>query len=301
MAERIEFFVGDSLDVYENIAFEYGLLKSCPDDALRIFLWSNDRTVVIGKNQNAFSEVNLDALKSIDGRLARRLTGGGAVYHDRNNLNFTFVAKEGVYDVKKQLSVIVRSLERWGIRAVVSGRNDILAEGRKFSGNAFLRENGFGLHHGTVLINTDIEVMTRVLNVDKVKLDSKGVKSVSARVLNLSELNGNIEKRALIEEIRSAAEEIYGVLSSKEWLLNRVRDQSDGYIVRRARFDWGGVELIYKQEAGRVKELFIFSDAMDAEEIVRINKRLEGAFIADFKPDGAMSRDIIRLFEETEK
>lgn len=96
-------FVGDSLDVYENIAFEYGLLKSCPDDALRIFLWSNDRTVVIGKNQNAFSEVNLDALKSIDGRLARRLTGGGAVYHDRNNLNFTFVAKEGVYDVKKQL------------------------------------------------------------------------------------------------------------------------------------------------------------------------------------------------------
>ena len=230
------------------------------------------------------------------------------------------MAKEGVYDVKKQLSVIVRSLERWGIRAVVSGRNDILAEGRKFSGNAFLRENGFGLHHGTVLINTDIEVMTRVLNVDKVKLDSKGVKSVSARVLNLSELNGNIEKRALIEEIRSAAEEIYGVpaqeikaafnaenarmkamLSSKEWLLNRVRDQSDGYIVRRARFDWGGVELIYKQEAGRVKELFIFSDAMDAEEIVRINKRLEGAFIADFKPDGAMSRDIIRLFEETEK
>ena len=87
---------------------------------------------------------------------------------------------------------------------MVSGRNDILAEGRKFSGNAFLRENGFGLHHGTVLINTDIEVMTRVLNVDKVKLDSKGVKSVSARVLNLSELNGNIEKRALIEEIRSA-------------------------------------------------------------------------------------------------
>ena len=92
---------------------------------------SNDRTVVIGKNQNAFSEVNLDALKSIDGRLARRLTGGGAVYHDRNNLNFTFVAKEGVYDIKKQLSVIVRSLEKWGIRAVVSGRNDILAEGRK--------------------------------------------------------------------------------------------------------------------------------------------------------------------------
>ena len=176
MAKRIEFFVGDSLDVYENIAFEYGLLKSCPDDALRIFLWSNDRTVVIGKNQNAFSEVNLDALKSIDGRLARRLTGGGAVYHDRNNLNFTFVAKEGVYDVKKQLSVIVRSLEKWGIRAVVSGRNDILAEGRKFSGNAFLRENGFGLHHGTVLINTDIEVMTRVLNVDKVKLDSWGTR-----------------------------------------------------------------------------------------------------------------------------
>ena len=79
MAKRIEFFVGDSLDVYENIAFEYGLLKSCPDDALRIFLWSNDRTVVIGKNQNAFSEVNLDALKSIDGRLpgaARFITTG---------------------------------------------------------------------------------------------------------------------------------------------------------------------------------------------------------------------------------
>lgn len=116
MAKRIEFFVGDSLDVYENIAFEYGLLKSCPDDALRIFLWSNDRTVVIGKNQNAFSEVNLDALKSIDGRLARRLTGGGAVYHDRNNLNFTFVAKEGVYDVKNSCPLL-SALSKNGVYA----------------------------------------------------------------------------------------------------------------------------------------------------------------------------------------
>ena len=95
MAERIEFFVGDSLDVYENIAFEYGLLKSCPDDALRIFLWSNDRTVVIGKNQNAFSEVNLDALKSIDGRLARRLTGGGAGLSRQEQSQFYFCGKRG--------------------------------------------------------------------------------------------------------------------------------------------------------------------------------------------------------------
>ena len=101
MAKRIEFFVGDSLDVYENIAFEYGLLKSCPDDALRIFLWSNDRTVVIGKNQNAFSEVNLDALKSIDGRLARRTYRGRRGLSRQEQSQFYFCGKRGRLRRKK--------------------------------------------------------------------------------------------------------------------------------------------------------------------------------------------------------
>ena len=168
MVKKLEFFVSESLNVYENIAFEYGLLRTCQSDAVRIFLWSNDKTVVIGKNQNALGEVNLPALEKIGGRLARRLSGGGAVYHDKNNLNFTFVAKDCNYDVQKQLSVIARALGKWGIRVEVSGRNDVLAEGRKFSGNAFLHEKSFSLHHGTILIDTDISVMTSVLNVDTV-------------------------------------------------------------------------------------------------------------------------------------
>lgn len=320
MKKKLEFFVSESLNVYENIAFEYGLLRTCQSDAVRIFLWSNDKTVVIGKNQNALGEVNLPALEKIGGRLARRLSGGGAVYHDKNNLNFTFVAKDCNYDVQKQLSVIARALGKWGIRVEVSGRNDVLAEGRKFSGNAFLHEKGFSLHHGTILIDTDISVMTSVLNVDKDKLASKGVKSVSARVINLSELNSGIQKEALVEEIRAAAEGIYGVkseagqfvldkaargmeemLKSKEWLVNRVRDEKDGYTVKRARFDWGGVELIYKSDGDRLEDLFIFSDAMDVEEISRINKRLGDGGLASLEPDSAISRDIIKLFEETDK
>lgn len=320
MVKNLEFFESESLDVYENLAYEYGLFKTCPEDTVRVFLWSNDKTVVIGKNQNAYGEVNFDALEEVGGRLARRFTGGGAVYHDKNNLNFTFVAKDCDFDIKKQLSVIGRAVSKWGITAQISGRNDILADGRKFSGNAFLHENGFSLHHGTILLNTDISIMTRVLNVDKAKLASKGVRSVAARVVNLTELNKDIQKDALKIEIKSAAESIYAtvaragdfgfgqsqtglrqMLMSKEWLLNRVRDEKDGYTVKRARFDWGGVELIYKRENDKIKDLFVFSDAMDVDEISRINKRLGDFGVEALEPNSAISRDIIKLFEETYK
>ena len=191
----------NSFNPYLNLAVENYLVTQAKIDSCILFLWRNDKTVVIGKNQNPYSECNVDTLACDNGMLARRLTGGGAVYHDEGNVNFSFVMGKEIYNVERQLSVIIKALASFGITAVSNGRNDIITEGKKFSGNAFLNKKNASLHHGTILIRLNKENMAKYLTVSKEKLYAKGVKSTVSRVINLEQLCSSINYDSLCSEL----------------------------------------------------------------------------------------------------
>ena len=153
-------------------------------------------------------------MKKDGGHLARRLSGGGSVFHDLGNLNFTFLCTTENYNLAKQMQVIKEACALGGISAEISGRNDILANGRKFSGNAFYNSKGKSYHHGTILISADKEKLTKYLTPPKAKLQSKGVKSVKSRVVNLAEINPALTVDAMKKHMVCAFEKVYGLSSS---------------------------------------------------------------------------------------
>ena len=173
---------------YLNLAIEEYLFLNSEEDVF--LLWQNSPTVVIGKNQNVYNEIDFNFLKSNNILIARRITGGGAVYHDFGNLNFSFIS---VSDEKRTLDfnhfteLIIEALNSFGIDAKLSGRNDILVNDKKISGNAQCTQNGRVLHHGTLLYDTDFTVLSSVLKPDERKIQSKAIKSVRSRVANISE------------------------------------------------------------------------------------------------------------------
>mgnify|MGYP004479750105 CR=1 FL=1 len=137
MVTKLTYIESNQVNPYKNLAVEEYLLLHCEDKECILYLWQNQNTVVIGRNQNAWKECKVTKLEEENGHLARRLSGGGAVYHDLGNLNFTFLVNKDEYSLEKQLQVIINAMGRLGLKAEKSGRNDILIDGKKFSGNAF--------------------------------------------------------------------------------------------------------------------------------------------------------------------
>lgn len=187
---------GLSNDPYFNLATEEYMLSETEDDVF--MLWQNDLSVIIGKNQNAWSEINSAYTEKNGIKIARRMTGGGAVFHDLGNVNFTFItdaSKDNTMNFKLFTSPIIDALGEMGIDARLDGRNDLVAGGFKISGNAeCVAENKFSkkriLHHGTLLFSSDMRELSASLNVSKSKLNSKGIKSVRSRVSNITSIEG---------------------------------------------------------------------------------------------------------------
>ena len=166
---------GTSFNPWHNLAVEEVLFGAC-QPGMALYLWQNRNTVVIGRNQNAWRECRMELLEADGGRLARRTTGGGAVYHDLGNLNFTFVTERAAYDLPRQLSVILSAARALGVPADFTGRNDLVtATGAKFSGNAFCFKKTGAFHHGTILIGVDKEKIVHkrdeLTAIDSLKLD----------------------------------------------------------------------------------------------------------------------------------
>lgn len=269
-------------DPWRNLALEECLLDACGEQDAILYLWQNAQTVVIGRNQNPWRECRTELLELEGGRLARRITGGGAVFHDLGNLNFSFIAGKAVYDISRHLKVVLDAVRRVGVQAEFSGRNDILSEGRKFSGNAFAHRQSASLHHGTLLICADMGMLGRYLQPSQAKMASKGVQSVQSRVVNLSELSAD----ATVENLRHALKESFQMeygpycqsdgfsMVGKELLEHlQARQQSWEWrfgqtprfdVSLQCRFQWGGVEMELINRDGRVAEAKIFSDGMDA-------------------------------------
>ena len=191
-----------STDPWHNLALEELLFTSGGEGTV-LYLWQNRNTVVIGRNQNAWKECRADLLEREGGRLARRTSGGGAVFHDMGNLNFTFITPRGGYDLERQLGVILGAVRSQGIDAGFTGRNDLVtAGGGKFSGNAFCFSRDRGLHHGTILVDVDMDKLSRYLVPSADKLRSKGVDSVRSRVANLRELNPDMGNASASARLR---------------------------------------------------------------------------------------------------
>ena len=289
MVHKICHYIGKSNDPYRNLAIEQYLMETVGEDTCILYLWQNRQTVVIGRNQNAWAECRTTELNQDGGHLARRLSGGGAVYHDMGNLNFTFLVSKKNYDLQKQLQVIVTACQNLGINAQTTGRNDVAVDGRKFSGNAFFDSKGQAYHHGTLLVDVDMSMLGKYLMPSKAKLQSKGVDSVRSRVVNLKELCPSLSIERMKEEMLLSFQSVYGLqteeLSEEGFDLdyvNRLQERNASWewnygkslpatFACEERFPWGGVELRLLVEKGMVTEAAVYSDAMewDIAEILR--------------------------------
>lgn len=314
---NLQIIIGNQYNPYINLAVESKLLDNYLPNTITMFLWKNSNTVVIGTNQNPYSECDIDALNSEGGLVARRRTGGGAVYHDLGNLNFSFVADKEIYDVKRQMQVIQNALLEFNLTTEVSGRNDITYEGRKFSGNAFAKTKHQGLHHGTILIKTDGERLQKVLKVKPAKLHKHGVKSVASRVINLSEV-ADITSDNIIPHLVKALEKVYNNeakvidfdsllteevlrfsqhIGSNEYLFGKWREFSTK---KSSTFDWGSVDidLNIDEENGIIKDINIASDSLEPTSINAAMELLKGANIKEapsHPSDNKIIRDIIGM------
>ena len=288
-------------DPYRNLALEEILLGLTAPSELILFLWQNEHTIVIGKNQNPWQECKVQEFLADGGWIARRMTGGGAVYHDVGNLNFSFAAGPGAYNVQRQLQVIVRAVRRFGIEAEVSGRNDVTAGGRKFSGNAFLEHGERKLHHGTLLVRGDVLKMQKYLTPDAEKLKKRSVDSVSSRVVNLADLCPAISIKALKEALVLALYEEYGVkpdasgnisLPEEEFRKLRERNASQAFLFgeekgyskfyRRTSEEGTMTIAVSFEEASpgnskkTIRDVCVWTDAMDPDSAARMRETLLG-------------------------
>ncbi len=231
-----KFITHDNNDAYFNLASEEYLLKHT--DGFYFYLWVNAPAVIVGVNQNAIEEVNLAYTESNGIKVVRRLTGGGAVYHDRGNLCYTVIAPydENENNYIKFTAPVIKYLNSLGVKAEFSGRNDITVNGQKISGNAQTIYNGRIMHHGTILFSTDFSVLEKTLNPSKIKVESKGIKSVRARVTNVSEHLINplsmVEfKKGLCNEFKKDLEE-YDFTDKDLYEINKLVDE------KYSRYEW---------------------------------------------------------------
>ena len=300
MIDKLSYFISTDTIPEKNLSVEEYLLDTVRPGEMILYLWQNERTVVIGKNQNAWKECRFQELESDGGHLARRLSGGGAVFHDLGNLNFTFLVPTEDYDLEKQMSVLLKAVQSLGIPAEKSGRNDVTCEGKKFSGNAFCQKGPNSYHHGTIMLRVDTQKVERYLNVSEKKLRSKGVKSVSSRVCNLCDFRPDLTVEMMEEKLLAALAETYGLApvqifekdfdqeqiakmqehnSSWEWKFGRKLAFS---WEAGERFNWGEVQLQLKVDEGKIQDAVLYSDALDAPFIEWLSSRLTGCrFDAD--------------------
>ena len=294
---KVKTFLAESpfVDPRINLAIEEHLLSHLSSHSVILYLWQNEHTVVIGRNQNAWKECRKRLLSEEKGTLVRRLSGGGAVYHDLGNLNFTFLASHLSYDFIRHIKVLVAAFRSIGIPASFSGRNDIFVENRKVSGNAFYQGKAGRYHHGTILIDVDIDRMVRYLQPPAAKLKAKGIDSVKSRVANLKEFNTSLSidvvkkaiKASFLEEYGGEGENIslsdimkkeevktlYKKYSNPSWIYGLSPDFD---VEIENRFDWGHVALGFHVREGSVSQCHIYSDAMDGDLIASLAPFLKG-------------------------
>ena len=294
--DKVLLLQNPNLQPFMNLAVEGFLLENLAPYSHALYLWQNDDTVVVGRNQNTYAEVNPD----FKGYVTRRLSGGGAVYHDVGNLNFTFVSERRGYSVENNNKIILSALRNLGFNAELSGRNDVTVDGKKISGQAFCLRANACYHHGTILINSDVERMRSALSPSKLKLQSKGVASVVSRVGNLTDWHPDVNVDKVKVALAEAFREFYSgytvdeksvdladprivdmadKLSSKEWVWGK---NPKAKCSIEKRFDWGTVQADIEIHGDSVTRLEIWTDSMNTEWVSVIKQKLQSTPVSQW-------------------
>lgn len=280
-----------------NMAMEELIINHLPEDDYLTF-YIHDPSIIIGRHQNTIEEINEEYVRDKGIHVQRRLSGGGAVYHDHGNLNFSFIVRGTREDVNRfdvLTKPVIRTLEKLGVKAELSGRNDILIDGKKFSGNAQYFHNGRLLQHGTIMLNSDMSELSRALKVKEIKIQSKGVKSVRSRVTNIIEYleDKSITVQAFKDLLIETINEIYPleeyVLTAEEQAIHDrlVREKFSTWewnygqspkfnISKMEKFPFGIVDARIDVQKGTISNIRIFGDFFVREEIETLEDALKG-------------------------
>jgi len=294
-------------DGWLNLARDGYFLENNKKGDVVLYFYVNKNAVIIGRNQNAWKECNIANMDADGVQLVRRHSGGGAVFHDNGNLNFSFITDEKHYDLNRQMRVILNAVSKLGLKAELSGRNDITVDGKKFSGNAFSLAKGNRSHHGTILVNADLTKLSNYLCVSKEKMRSKGIDSVRARVCNLCELSSGLTVEAMrrlviesfIEEYGAASEYVFDGtalaeveerrerLASWEWRFGKT-PQFD--FETDKRFSFGDTQIYFNSRNGVIRETKVYSDCLDTELTTEIENALTGVHFRREEIKAALSK-----------
>jgi len=280
-----------------------------------MYLWRPQPVVTIGRHQNPWKECVLSQLDEDGVALVRRRSGGGAIFQDLGCSVFTFLFPSAAFNIDRNLDTVLGALKRLGVEAEKKGRNDLIYDGRKISGSAFKHapDRGVSLHHGTVLVDTDLNALQRYLTPDKRKLQAKGIASVGARVMNLRESFPELNHQGLCEALiaefreREGAEDVTveeidesspmaqdpdfkhlrSQLEDKEWRLGKTPEFSHQF---ETRVDGVGVfDVHLKVVQGRIEQITIFSDALFPDVITEAMNILRGMDYGRSSVDSAMA------------
>lgn len=294
-------------DGWLNLARDGYFLENNKKGDVVLYFYVNKNAVIIGRNQNAWKECSIANMDADGVQLVRRHSGGGAVFHDNGNLNFSFITDEKHYDLNRQMRVILNAVSKLGLKAELSGRNDITVDGKKFSGNAFSLAKGNRSHHGTILVNADLTKLSNYLCVSKEKMRSKGIDSVRARVCNICELSSGLTVEAMrrlviesfIEEYGAASEYVFDGtalaeveerrerLASWEWRFGKT-PQFD--FETDKHFSFGDTQIYFNLRDGVIRETKVYSDCLDTELTTEIENALTGVHFRKEEIKAALSK-----------
>ena len=292
--------LNDSKDPTFNLALEEYVLKELDSDEDFVLLWQNANSVIIGRNQNTYEEINHELVKEHDVKVVRRITGGGAVYHDLGNLNFSFITKslkDNLNNYRKFTDPVIKVLNDLGVPAEFQGRNDIVVDGKKISGNAQAWHKNKMLHHGTILFDADLAFVANVLNVKQDKIESKGIKSNRARVTNIKPLlyeaiDMSTFKLKLLEALLQTTDFTKVNYTLNENDLTKIRklqiekysqwiwnygESPNSNIIKEKRYPFGNLQLHFDLREGSIKNLLIYGDYLDTGDTKLISDALEDA------------------------
>lgn len=285
-------------DARVNLAIEEYIIRNIAPQEEILFFYINGPSIIIGRNQNTIEEINVDHVEANGITVVRRLSGGGAVYHDLGNLNFSFIAPNSVgnfHNFRKFTQPVIDVLQAMGVPAELSGRNDILADGRKISGNAQYVSGPRMVSHGTLLWDTDLSVVGESLRVKQAKIESKGIKSVRSRVANITEflpephMDIMAFRQKIIDGVFAGGELRQYQLTADDWkgimALSESRYQTWDWnygrspafnLKRETRYPGGGIEALLEVEKGRVQGLKFYGDFFGQRDVAELEQKLLG-------------------------